>query len=320
VLSSTTGHVYQYFQPFGASYKGVVNVALGDVTGNGIPDILVSTRSTMNGQVLVFDGAAAIEGGVNFNNSSTWDNGSGSILPDDESSPLLATLTPFAGYTGGLTVAAGEVTSTQFSDIIVGTVAGTEARVVLFKYTGHGTTSMIGSPIVPFGTTFKGGVSLAAGDVTGNGLAQIVVGSASQESYVKIYGYNSSNNSFTQLDSKVLDPFGVLTVGVQVSVIDVAGSNVDDIAVSILENGTDLLDIINDLGVVVHHYNLGSGVSASAISIVDVNENDNDLLVISQISASVSKKTEFVNPVTGGLATAPTDFPVLVGGISLAGS
>ncbi|WP_171475860.1 FG-GAP-like repeat-containing protein [Frigoriglobus tundricola] len=76
-----------------------------------------------------------------------------------------------AGFRGGVTVAAGDVYGTAAAEIVVG--AGPGAGPAVAVYSGAGTLL---NAFFAFDPLFTGGVTVAAGDVTGDGRADLVVG------------------------------------------------------------------------------------------------------------------------------------------------
>src|SRR5262249_24928173 len=147
-------------------------------------DIICSTRGAYNGRVKVYDGAAALTTGVDFDDPTTWP---GFLTPATGlSTPLIANIKVFgAAYKGGVSVASGDVNGDGDADIIVGTTAGAPAKVAV--YSGAGAHAKLGSNIFPFGAGFTGGVNVASGDVDGDGRADVIVGSASKMARVKVY-------------------------------------------------------------------------------------------------------------------------------------
>jgi hypothetical protein len=83
----------------------------------------------------------------------------------DNSGNLLQSFRPFGNFTGGVTVAVGDVTASGFGDIICGTGPGTSGEVKVFAFTNGGRQLL--ANFFPFGVNFAGGVNVAAGVVTG---------------------------------------------------------------------------------------------------------------------------------------------------------
>ena len=80
------------------------------------------------------------------------------------------TLTPFPDATGGVRVAEGDFTGDSVPDLVVGTgVGGNRVRVY------DGVTQNLLFDVAPFEATFTGGVWVSAGDLTGDGVADLVV-------------------------------------------------------------------------------------------------------------------------------------------------
>ncbi len=78
---------------------------------------------------------------------------------------------PFPSYTGTLRVAEADANNDGVADILVGTGPGSASRVALFD----GQTRGLLFDFAPFEATFLGGVSVALGDLTGDGRADLVV-------------------------------------------------------------------------------------------------------------------------------------------------
>src|SRR5262249_56010515 len=79
-------------QPYGAGFTGGVRVAVGDVDGDGIEDLIVGSGPG-GGLVRVFSGANLA---------------------------MLMSFAPFGGYSGGVYVAAGDIDGDSRADVIVG--------------------------------------------------------------------------------------------------------------------------------------------------------------------------------------------------------
>jgi hypothetical protein len=132
------------------AFRGGVRVALGDVTGDGVADIVTGSGPGAEARVRVFDGATLAER-VSF--------------------------VPYPGFPGGVYVATGDVDGDGFADVITG-VGDTGAPHVQVFDGGElaaGRVRVLAS-FFPYNPGFRGGVLVAAGDFDGDGRADVVTG------------------------------------------------------------------------------------------------------------------------------------------------
>jgi hypothetical protein len=134
------------FFAFHPAFTGGVHVAVGDVTGDGIPDLIVGAGPGGGPHVRVIDGVTGAD---------VW-----SFYAYDP------------GFSGGVFVAAGDVTGDGRDDIITGAGPGGGPHVRVFD---GATGSEVGG-FYAYDPGFDGGVFVAAGDVTGDGRAEIMTG------------------------------------------------------------------------------------------------------------------------------------------------
>lgn len=87
------------------------------------------------------------------------------------------------GFSGGVRVASGDLTGDGFEDVVVGLGPGGPPAVGVF----NGVTGQLVTAFLAFPANYGGGVSVAVGDVTGDGRADIVVGTATSTSLVAVY-------------------------------------------------------------------------------------------------------------------------------------
>lgn len=91
----------------------------------------------------------------------------------------------------GTQVTVGEFTGDQLADIAVGTSAGTDAKVRLFNEQGKRITEFN-----PYPTQRKTGVSLAAGDIDGDGREELITVPMKGTSQVRVFTFNTTTKKF----------------------------------------------------------------------------------------------------------------------------
>ena len=86
---------------------------------------------------------------------------------------VLQSYFPFAGFTGSLSVAGGDLDADGFDDVIVGAGAGGQPRVLATS----GKTGAVFVNFFAYDQGFTGGVAVAAGIVNDGGLVSLITGS-----------------------------------------------------------------------------------------------------------------------------------------------
>ncbi len=192
------------FLAYPAEQTTGVRVAAGDVTGDGVPDVVTAPGPGSAPLVRVFDGATgapvgdaigaflvedpAFAGGVFVASADVDADGFDDIVtglgPGGEPRvrvfsgrtgvELMSFLAYDPGFTGGVAVAAGDTNLDGLAEIVTGPVSGTPATVAVFAGPLGG--GLDGVTATPFGADFAGGIAVAAGDVNGDGRTDVIAG------------------------------------------------------------------------------------------------------------------------------------------------
>jgi hypothetical protein len=144
VYDADTGALKLAFFAYDPGFLGGVRVAVGDVTGNGVPDIITAPGPGGGPDIRVFDG---------------------------KTGALIREFLAYAvNFTGGVYVAAGDVNGDGYADIVTGADAGGGPEVKVFS----GKDGSVLQDFFAYAPSFAGGVRVAAGDVNGDGKADVI--------------------------------------------------------------------------------------------------------------------------------------------------
>ncbi len=150
------------FYAFNPIFHVGVTVAVGDINGDGTPDIIVGAGPGGGPAVEVIDGTKLNQ-----------------VMSNGQISPtaLIASFYAFeSSFTGGVNVAVGHFEAGVNRDqVVVGAGPGGGPRIVVIDPMSG---AMLKS-FYAFEPTFTGGVNVAAADLNGDGISEIVVGAES---------------------------------------------------------------------------------------------------------------------------------------------
>ncbi|MFH2105056.1 MAG: polysaccharide deacetylase family protein [Parcubacteria group bacterium] len=143
------GQVLLQFFAYAADFRGGVNVAAGDIDGDGQDEIITGAGVGGGPHVRVFSGTGR-DLGLNI-----------FPYPTD--------------FRGGVNVAAGDVDGDGSDEIVTGPASEAAARVKIYK-TDIARTVL--GEYVMYTESFQGGVNVATGDLDGDGQAEIITAPA----------------------------------------------------------------------------------------------------------------------------------------------
>jgi hypothetical protein len=185
------------------SFTGGIYVALGDLNGDGVPDLIVAEDAGGTDEVEVFDGRFL-------------------------TSTLALLGQPFQAFGGQYN--AGVRVAVSGGDLVVANGPGAPPQVGI--YTFNGTSFAEQKTFNPFAGTplanFKGGAYLASGDVNGDGTPDIIVsaGPGAPSRVVVFDGTKLFLGTTTQPTTLLsFSPYGSYTGGVTVTTFTPVGSN-----------------------------------------------------------------------------------------------
>ncbi len=161
VYDAATGLLDRTIAAYDAGFKGGVRVASADVNGDGLPDIITAPGPGGPPDVRVFDGFTG--------------------------QPLAGKLGSFfaydPAYLGGVYVAAGDLNGDGKADLVTGVDAGVGPNVKAFSGVDGSTLKSFWA----YDPGFLGGVSVAVGDVNGDGAQDIITGAQAAAPHVRAF-------------------------------------------------------------------------------------------------------------------------------------
>jgi len=244
------------FLAYDAGFRGGVRVATGDVNGDFFDDIITAAGPTGGPHVRIFDGrtgAAIVDfyaydssftGGVFVAAGDVDGDGIAEVITGAGSCggphvkvftfpQRVAVLREFFAYdpafTGGVRVAAGDIDRDGFADIVTG--AGPCGGPHVQVFSGFDNSRL--QSFYAYDPAYNGGVFVAAGDVDGDGRADVITGTdVGGEPQVRIFsgGAAAAARDFFAFESAFLG-------GVRVTADDLNGDGVAELTVGAGANG-----------------------------------------------------------------------------------
>jgi hypothetical protein len=289
VHDAATGDRIGTIKPFGGYTHGA-RVATADLTGDAVEDVIVALGPGAAPWLRVFDGATL--------------------------NPVREFLAYSDSFHGGVFVAAADVTGDGRADVVTGAGPGGGPHVKAFDgvalVTNTDTRPTAHQEFFAYAGDFRGGVSVAVGDVDGDGVGDVVTGAGP--------GGGPHVKAFRASDRELLAGFfaydATMTRGVYVAAGDTTGDGRAEIATAPMTGGGPHVRLFGDGVPVAEHVPFDAGQRSGArVALRDL-DGDGRAEVIAATGPGVASQVRVMDG--GDVRDFTALSPDSIGGLSIA--
>lgn len=153
------------FMAYDANFRGGINVAVGDLEGNGLSEIITAPRSSGGPHLRIFGYRNGVYRPV-----------------------ILGLMAYQPNFHGGINLACGDLNGDGADEIVTGIVKDGGPHIRIFGRNRQQTISLLDPGFMAFDPDFRGGVNVTVADLDNDGRAEIVAGVGSQDlPLVRVY-------------------------------------------------------------------------------------------------------------------------------------
>lgn len=144
------GKLLTRFNAYNSDFRGGVNVAVGDVNGDGLPEIVTSTRVGGIPTIKVFD----VQGTNLHLEFNVYE----------------------ASYRKGINIAVGDIDNDGLAEIVTGIVSAGGPHVRIFGINSKKVLGLLSNGFMAFDPAFRGGLAVTTLDINNDGKDEIITG------------------------------------------------------------------------------------------------------------------------------------------------
>jgi len=204
----TEGTLLENFDAY-TNWWGGINVAVGDVNGDGTNDIITSTRVGGIPTVKIFD----INGNSLNLDFDAYDS----------------------AFRGGINIAVGDIEGDGMDEIVVAPMSGGGPNIRTFGYR-NGAMVPVTANFMAYDVNFRGGISLSIGDLEGDGISEIITAPISGGGpHIRVFGMR--NKVFVPVTLGVIAYAPEFHGGIVTTMADLNGNGKDEAVTGVYSNG-----------------------------------------------------------------------------------
>ncbi len=212
-LYTTSGKLITRFFAYTKTLRTGVNVAVGDIDGDGNNELVTAPAGNYQGLVRVY----------RYNPSTK------------KFTRMIDVSSQTSKYRGGVNLAVADLDRNGYSEIVVTPVVkGRKSSVEVYEYNVSTKKIVKRLTFSAYAKNFNGGMEVTTADVNGDGIPEIVVAPAPGASDIRIYSYV---NRKARLLTKFMAAGTQFKGGVDLAAADVNLDGYDEIITSTFSNG-----------------------------------------------------------------------------------
>ena len=211
------GKLEKEFLVYGSAFRGGVNLAVGDLDGDNVDEIVVVPEGGGGPNVRIFG----------YRNNS--------YQPTTQNFMAYA-----ATFRGGVSLTTGDLDGDGKDEIITAPLSGGGPQLRVFGFR-NGVFRPVILGLMAYADSFRGGVTLGTGDINGDGLDEIITGIASQGGpQLRVFG-RKTNGTIGLINPGFMALAGDFRGGIVVTAADLDGDGIQEIVAGVRSGGNALL-------------------------------------------------------------------------------